>query len=353
MNAHSCFVTGATGLLGRAIVARLLDDPRVDRVYVLVRTPLQTSCSRVIPVPGDLLADGLRIPSSVRTRLADEVGIVVHAAATTSFSQSLDEARATNRDGTQRLLEVTSEWTRISNWVYVSSAFVAGLRTGLVGENENVTPVGWANAYEQSKFEAEAIVRGTRRDWAIARPATIVCDDVNGAISQTNAVHRALRLYFGGLAAMLPGVEESALDVVTTDYCARGIACVALAPDAAGRAFHFCAGRGAMPLQQLLDASYDEFQRAPAWRRKGIARPVRTDLETYRIFESAIEEVGSDRVRQAVRSLGHFVPQLAFPKVFDTTGADALLGECAPPVASFWMNMVAALVGAPAAREAA
>jgi hypothetical protein len=58
-------------------------------------------------------------------------------------------------------------------------------------------------------------------------------------------------------------------------------------------------------------------------------------------------------VRQAVRSLGHFVPQLAYPKRFDTSAADALLGERAAPVASFWGNMVDALVGAPDAREAA
>ena len=89
MPRHSCFVTGATGLLGRAIVARLLDDPRIDRVYVLVRTPFVSSSCRVVPIPGDLLADGLRIPAGVQAQLAEEVEIVVHAAATTSFSQTL------------------------------------------------------------------------------------------------------------------------------------------------------------------------------------------------------------------------------------------------------------------------
>lgn len=352
MTPITCFVTGATGLLGGEVVDRLLGDPGVEGMYALSRSPFPLGSRRVVPVAGDLHADGLGIAPEMRDRLAREVTTIVHCAATTSFSQSLAAARATNTEGTRRMLELTADWPGVTRWVYVSTAFVAGLRTGLIPEND-VSAAGWVNAYEQSKAEAEALVRAARNDWAIARPATVVCDDATGRISQMNAVHRALRLYFGGLAAMLPGTEQSVLDVVTTDYVARGIARVALAPDVEGKAFHFCAGVGAMPLDELLDVSYDAFLRAPAWRRKGIARPVRTDLETYRIFEGAIEDAGSERVRQAVRSLGHFVPQLSYPKCFETTGADALLGEGAPAVASFWSAMVDALVSTPAAREAA
>jgi nucleoside-diphosphate-sugar epimerase len=352
MTPITCFVTGASGLLGAEVVRRLLAEPAVECIYSLTRSPVTLSSPRVVPVVGDLHADGLGIAPEMRDRLAREVTTVVHCAATTSFSQSLAAARATNTDGTRRMLELTDDWSGTTRWVYVSTAFVAGLRTGLIPENDTST-AGWVNAYEQSKSEAEALVRAARYDWAIARPATIVCDDATGRISQMNAVHRALRLYFGGLAAMLPSTESSVLDVITTEYAAHGIARVALARDVEGQAFHFCAGAGAMPLETLLDVSYEAFLRAPAWRRKGIARPLRTDLETYRLFEGAIEDAGSERVRQAVRSLGHFVPQLAYPKVFDTTGADALLGEAAPTVASFWGTMVDALVNASAAREAA
>jgi len=352
MTPLTCFVTGATGLLGAEVVHRLLRDPGVEGIYALTRSPAAPGSRRIAPVAGDLHADGLGIAPEMRDRLAREVTTIVHCAATTSFSQSLAAARATNTEGTRRLLELTDDWSGVTRWVYVSTAFVAGLRTGFIPEND-VSAAGWVNAYEQSKAEAESLVRAARYDWAIARPATIVCDDATGRISQVNAVHRALRLYFGGLAAMLPGTETSVLDVITTEYAARGIARLAVAPGVEGKAFHFCAGTGAMPLDELLDVSYDAFLRAPAWRRKGIARPLRTDLETYRLFEGAIEDAGSERVRLAVRSLGHFVPQLAYPKCFETTGADALLGEGAPPVVSFWGTMVDALVSAPAAREAA
>lgn len=352
MTPITCFITGATGLLGGAVVARLVSHPGVGAIHALTRSPIVGGSERVVPVGGDILSDGLGIARSVRNRLAREVTTVVHCAATTSFSQPLDVARATNTEGTRRLLEVTAGWPNVTRWVFVSTAFVAGLRTGVIDEADIATG-DWANAYEQSKAEAEVLVREARDDWAIARPATVVCDDATGRISQVNAVHRALRLYFSGLAAMLPSAEHSRLDVVTTEYAARGIARLVMARDVERRAFHFCAGNGAIPLGQLLDATYESFLRAPAWRRKGIARPVRTDLETYRMFEAAVEDAGSERVRQAVRSLGYFVPQLAYPKCFDTTGADAVLGDAAPEVASYWERMVDTLVAAPAAREVA
>lgn len=359
-NRLSLLVTGATGLLGRAVVAALRDDPRVERVYTLVRAPSQhgwlsglvaaggsPSPIRVVPVRGDIAVEDLGLSERDCERLAREVTTVVHLAANTSFAQPLDQARAINRDGTRRLLALTARWPRLSRWVYVSTAFVAGDRQGVIRERDRAEDGahGWVNAYEQSKAEAETAVRAARADWVIARPSTVVCDDLTGRITQVNAVHRALRLYFGGLAAMLPGDDASTLDLVTAEYVVRGITRLALGAGEARRTYHLCAGAGAMPLDELLDVTHAAFARAPAWRRRGIARPVRTDLETYRVFERAVAEAGSDRVRRAVESLAHFVPQLAYAKRFDTAGADAVLAARAPAVREFWPHMVAALAG--------
>ena len=337
---ESILVTGASGLIGRRVVALLAS--RDARVYALARGAVDSGSVQWLR--GDVTVGGLALGRDDRSRLMRDVTTVVHLAANTSFSQSLEDARVINTHGTRHLLELSTEFPNVSRWVYVSTAFVAGLRTGSILEDEPPATM-WANAYEQSKAEAEELVRRARTDWVIARPATIVCDDTSGAISQHNAVHRALRLYFGGLASMLPGSDSSRVDVVTTGYVARGIAQAALAPGLERRTLHLCAGNGAMSLDEMLDRAYEIFHAAPAWRRKAIARPVRTDLETYRLFERAAQDAGSQRVKQALRSLSHFVPQLAYPKLFDTTSADHLLGASAPTVASFWSRMVERLVG--------
>ena len=348
-----CLLTGATGLLGRAVIDHLLADDRVARIYGLARGPRPVLAGRLIPIAGDVTMPGLGLPTSLRESLAGEVTTVLHLAANTSFSQSLVEARAINRDGTRHLLDMTSEWIGVERWIYVSTAFVAGTRTGRIAEHEVTTPPGFVNAYEQSKFEAEQLVRASGVPWTIARPATVVCDDASGTISQINAVHRALRLYSSGLAAMLPSTEASSVDSVTTDHVARAITCLALGTDVTGKTYHVCAGAGAITLDQMLDETYKQFAREPAWARKGISRPEQVDLATYRLFEQIIEDAGSSRVRRAVHALSHFVPQLAHPKIFDTTNTDALLGYSAPPVMSFWANMVAALVGNGTAQEVA
>ena len=354
----SFFVTGATGLVGRRVVDELLSDARVAQVFALARDVRRLGggrapdARRLIPIRGDLMLEGLGIDIATHRHLAREVTGVVHCAANTSFSQPLDEARAINRDGTQRLLDITAGWKRVERWLFTSSAFVQGDRTGFVPDDDQAAP-NWLNAYEQSKAEAESLVRAQRTDWVIARPSTIVCDDGAGTITQVNAVHRALRLYSGGLAAMLPGTDDSTLDVVTTDHVAKGVARMATTPGLDRQTFHLCAGKGAMPLDELLDLTHSAFRRSPAWCRKGIARPVRADLATYRVFERAVEDVASERVKAAVRALGFFIPQLAYPKQFCTARTDALLGHRAPAVREFWTNMVASLAGAPQDRIAA
>ena len=79
------------------------------------------------------------------------------------------------------------------------------------------------------------------------------------------------------------------------------------------------------------------------WRRRGIALPSRADLETWELFAQAVDETGHPRLRRVTRALGHFLPQLALPKRFDTGVADALLDAPSPPVREYWGRMIAHL----------
>jgi long-chain acyl-CoA synthetase len=226
-------------------------------------------------------------------------------------------------------------------FAHVSTAFVAGQRVGVIRESDASPDTGWANAYEQSKYEAEALVREHAGDWAILRSSTVVCDDDDGGVTQYNAVHRALQLYRNGLAAMMPGVAGSTVDAVTTAYAGDAIARLALHDDLHRGTVHLCAGAGALPLDELLDITWERWAALdPAWRRRGIPRPALADLPTYRLFEQSVEEIGDPSLKRVLRALSHFAPQLAMPKRFETTTADALLGAPAPAVRDFWIRMI-------------
>jgi nucleoside-diphosphate-sugar epimerase len=364
-------VTGASGLVGGELLRRLMRRHPHLCAFVLVRDPGRWEQTvrrhglprhRTMPISCDLTVAGMGLGAVDRARLRCTTTIV-HLAADTSFAQSLPSARAINLRGTQSLLEVAAECMSLRRFIYVSTAFAVGCRTGRILETESTRVrgpdgvggadgAGWVNAYEQSKHEAEWAVRSSGLPWVIVRPSTIVCDDERGGVSSRNAVHRSLRLLRAGLAPMLPGAEETPVDVVPNDHVAECLARIVTDPAETGRTYHLCAGAGAMPLGELVDRSYSLWSRDPAWRRRALPRPALTDLATYRLFESTVHLGGDPRMRQVVGSLSHFVPQLAFPKRFDTAAAEAATGLSAPPVTSYWERMLKHLLpGRAASRQ--
>ena len=345
-------ITGASGLVGEGVLRRLLtEDPGLE-AFVLVHNDLRwqlvsrrlgSLAPRVIPVRGDVTLPGLGLEPLVKKRVERETAAVVHAAADICFSRSLDHSRFINTLGTYHVTELASHCPGLDRLVYVSTAFVAGRGTGIVLERDNGAVAGWVNAYEQSKYEAEACVRSSKLPWVIARPSTMVCRDLEGDVPQINAVHRALRVYHRGLAAMIPGDRAYKFDVITSSYVSDAIVTLLRHPQAVGQTVHLCSGDRALTLGELLDTAYDVWSECPVWRKRGVERAVITDAETYELFERAVIETGDVRLRSVLASLSHFIPQLALPKVFDTSIAESLVNTAPDPV-SYWKPMLRRLL---------
>lgn len=350
---ETIFVTGATGLIGGGVLHRLLKtDPRI-RAIVLVRDlnrwamqagRFAREADRITAIKGDVMSPGLGMESRSRSKIGKNVTTIVHAAADTSFSRPLNESRSTNTLGTAHVLEFASQCSALERFAHVSTAFVAGRATGAILERDNGTDAGWVNAYEQSKYEAECLVRASESKWTIFRPSTVVCQGRDGVVTQINAVHRALKIYHRGLAAMMPGTRENQFDVVTADYTCEAIARLTLDERAGGRTAHLCSGKRAATLGALLDTAYDVWAREASWKKRRLARAILTDLETYGMFERAVMDTGNPRLRGLIASLSHFVPQLALQKVFDTVATDELLDIDVPPTDSYWEAMLLNLI---------
>jgi long-chain acyl-CoA synthetase len=277
-------VTGATGFVGMAVLARLVE--RTDRrVLVLVRAGSQAEADarlggvmtslfgvedryagRVEAVCGDLTAPGLGLGAE-RERIAEEVGEIVHGAASVAFDLSLADSRAINVEGTRRVLELAeacaARGAGLRRLTYVSTAYVAGDRRGLAHEGELDVGQRFRNAYEQSKHEAETLV-GSHRERlpiTVVRPSIVVGERGTGWTASFNVIYGPLRAFAAGTYPVVPGRRGAVLDVVTVDHVADAILALTAMPAAAGRTFHIVGGDHATTLGELARLAARRFDR--------------------------------------------------------------------------------------------
>ena len=166
------FVTGATGFLGMRLVHELLEQYPHAVLALLIRDrPSQSGQqradsivpqaerSRVQVYSGDVGQPNCGMDATAWSRLSAEATRVIHCAATVRFDHSLEEARRINVEGTRRVLDFAAGARRLRSLAYVGTAYVAGERADLVRENELAVGQSYRNTYEQTKAEAEALVR--------------------------------------------------------------------------------------------------------------------------------------------------------------------------------------------------
>lgn len=355
---EAILLTGATGFVGMAVLARLLEDGDRD-VVALVRagSPAQANArlnavlgsvcdaperhrGRVRAVCGDLTAPDLGLGRD-REWVAEEVGEIIHGAASVAFDLPLAEARSINVEGTRRVLDLAEDCVArgggLRRMTYVSTAYVAGDRRGLAGEAELDLGQGFRNAYEQSKHEAERVVCG-RRDRlpvTIVRPSIVVGDRGTGWTASFNVVYGPLRAFACGTYPVIPGRRDAVLDVVTVDYVADAILALAASPAADGGTFHVVAGDQATTLGEFAGLAARRFdRRAP-------------HLVPLRIYRSVLHPLIVRRAdprarRRLVRSEVYF-PYFSLDLRFDDHRARELLnplGIRAAPVREYFDTLI-------------
>ena len=138
------FVTGATGFIGRFLVANLLK--RGKPVYVLVRKSSQKKLAemrndywgatdeQVIGIVGDLGKANLGIAADDLKKLKGKIAHFFHLAAIYDLSASAEAQQAANVDGTRHAVEF-AEAIGVGCFHHVSSIAAAGLYDGVFRED--------------------------------------------------------------------------------------------------------------------------------------------------------------------------------------------------------------------------
>ncbi len=277
-------LTGATGFVGMEVLARLLE--RGDRrVVALVRAPGDDAAQarvndvlgnlfgdrasryrgRVQAVAADISAPRLGLSEARHDELARRAGLIVHSAASVSFTLPLEEARAINTAGTRRMLELAEAAHArggLERYAHVSTAYVAGTHEGRFAEADLERGQAFRNSYEHSKYEAEQLVRA-RRDLpaTILRPSIVVGDRRSGWTAAFNVLYWPLRAFARGLFTELPALPNAFVDAVPVDFVADAVHALCQSPESAGETYHLTAGPDATTIGELASRASRYFRR--------------------------------------------------------------------------------------------
>ena len=165
------FVTGATGFIGKRLVAKLLEKPAAT---VLLPHPRQKSGapggalrllggrrSRAIPIVGDLLQPRLGVAKTDLKKLKGKVDHFFHLAAIYDLKASAEAADGANVDGTRNAVDLAGQ-LEAGCFHQVSSIAAAGLFEGLFREDmfdeaENLDHPYFRTKHDSEKHRAQGV----------------------------------------------------------------------------------------------------------------------------------------------------------------------------------------------------
>lgn len=191
-------MTGFPGFLGSALLPRLLARRTHARALLLVQSRhLDTARHRVREieaehpcvrgridlVEGDITKSGLGMGEVPHDELAS-VTEVWHLAAVYDLATPEGVARRVNVDGTAHVLEFCRSRAHLERLHYVSTCYVSGAYDGVFAEDDLDEGQTFRNHYEETKFEAEMLVRKAMADGlpaTVYRPGIVVGDSTTGA----------------------------------------------------------------------------------------------------------------------------------------------------------------------------
>jgi thioester reductase-like protein len=310
-------LSGVTGFVGAAVLARYLESterPVValaragspseadDRVRAVLHDLYEPGLAeayggRCTAVAADLEQPGLGLGAGDREDLAQSVNEVVHCAASVSFDQPLAAARAVNVDGAGRIAELAELCSRrgrdLERLVHVSTAYVAGEHDGVFSEDNTGAGRSFRNTYEQTKHEAEALLRSrpVPLPLQIVRPSIVVGDAATGWTRAFNVLYWPLQMFAKGHLPVIPATSDAPVDAVSVDYVADAILALNDAPPAT---YHVVAGDQATTVGEITALASRRFglpepvvvppERLAAAMTAPLAEPQRRALERARVY---------------------------------------------------------------------
>jgi thioester reductase-like protein len=306
-------LTGFPGFIGRRLADRLLADGA--SLTALVEPRMADTAREAAPegleiLEGDITEQRLGLSDADWERLSAELTSVFHLAAIYDLAVPAEIAQRVNVDGTGNVLELCVACERLERLNYVSTAYVAGLRNGVVYEHELVVGQDFKNHYESTKFQAEVWVRDemNRVPTTVYRPAIVVGDSRTGETQKFDGPYYMLRVVAVAERRGLPipqfGRAAAPFNVVPVDFVVDALVAASGEPEAVGQTMHLVDPEPVTAAELLRILSREYAGREPAYR-------IPSELVAEMLRVRAVRKAFGGAPRESIKYLNH-------PVRFDT-----------------------------------
>lgn len=228
-------ITGATGFLGGYLIREL--SSQFDNIYVVSRKGQLSKFSEfpnVLFVKGDVThLDVLSIEGSEKAKLLESIDVVLHAAALYDLSASYSACFLQNVVGTQNILHLLKGMKNLKAFYYVSTIAVGDPDVYFLDENHLPKRNKFGDAYSETKYLAEQVVRENANDrfvTRIIRPGIIIGDSVTLEMEKIDGPYYFIEAFkkYSHLLKYTPIVPlsfnpRSKLPIIPVDHCAHFI----------------------------------------------------------------------------------------------------------------------------------
>jgi thioester reductase-like protein len=237
------FLTGSTGFLGGELLINLSKRSEINKIYCLIRAASIAEATlrlehvfhlhddffdknKVIPIIGDLFDDQLTELLIGNKTLQNNVEVIIHCAANTSFSRIYDDmVEKANIGGLNKILLWAKQLPQLCTFLYIGTATICGkdIKNREVTEEESPNLLATHLVkYTYTKMQGEILLHQhlPKEKILIARPS-IIMGDSRPLIPRSTVILWALATI--NELRLIPVNQHAALDIIPVDYAARAI----------------------------------------------------------------------------------------------------------------------------------
>jgi nucleoside-diphosphate-sugar epimerase len=241
---ETIFLTGFPGFIAGRLVKRLAKEgarflllvqpafvARARQEIARIASETETSADSFHLVEGDITHPELGISPLELERARQETTILFHLAAIYDLAVRRDPAMRVNVEGTRNVNRLALTLSNLRRYHYVSTCYVAGLRTGVILETELEHSAGFRNFYEETKYLAELEVEALKSQLPVTihRPAIVCGDSQTGETAKYDGIYyliQYLRKQPSLLSLVNIGNRQVSLNLVPVDFVVEAMAAI-------------------------------------------------------------------------------------------------------------------------------